>query len=93
MTKMIRRIKELGPLQDLLLKCCPPDGKGRRSIPLLAKQLDMTAYGVYKWIGDGHVPSKRIFELITLAKGAVTWEEFLPYVFNKHAEKVAAKKK
>jgi hypothetical protein len=93
MAKMIRRIKELGPLQDLLLKCCPPDGKGRRSIPLLAQQLNMTAYGVYTWIGDSHVPSKRVFELIALSKGAVTWDEFLPYVFHKNVEKVVGKRK
>lgn len=93
MAKSIRRLKQLGPLQDLLLKCCPPDDKGRQSIPILARALDMTSCGVYKWVSDNHLPSKRVFELITLSAGRARWEEFLPYVFHKDADKVPPVKK
>lgn len=91
MAAKIRRLKELGPLQDLLLECCTPDSKGRKSIPTLARQLNMTTYGVYKWIEQSHVPSKRVFELVAMSGGKVTWNQFLPYVFNKDAEKVRKK--
>ena len=93
MAKSIRRLKELGPFQDLLLKCCPPDDKGRQSIPILARALDMTSCGVYKWVSEGHLPPKRVFELIQLSEGRVSWEEFLPYVFHKDAALVPAGKK
>lgn len=93
MAKSIRRLKELGPLQDLLLKCCPADPKGHKSIPILARALDMTACGVYKWLSDERLPMKRAFELVELADGKVALDELLPYVLGQDAAKLLSVKK
>lgn len=83
MARAVRRIKDLGPLQDLLLRCCTPDTKGRRSISILAKQLGLTSCAVYKWISEEYVPQKRIAQLVKHTGGAVKVQDFAPYFFRK----------
>lgn len=81
--KKVRKIKELGPLQDLLLRCCPPDEKGRTSISILAKAIGMSNYGVYLWIKHEYVPQKRIQQLVKLSGGKVKLNDFMPFFFQK----------
>lgn len=60
MANFTRSLKNLGPLHDLLLKACPPDADGVKSIPLLAEtHLSMTPYGVYKWIKNAKIPPEK----------------------------------
>lgn len=78
-TPKISRHQELGGLQDLLLKACPPDDKGRVSIPHLAGKLNLSSTSVYNWIAANRVPSRRVKSLVKLSKGRITLEEVLPY--------------
>lgn len=86
MSAQVRRLANKGPLQDLLIKCCPPTqtkrGKGEsQSIPILAAALGMTSAGVYKWIDSGKMSPKRAKKCVELSNGRVTIEEFTPFVY------------
>lgn len=79
--KKVRKYKELGPLHDLLLKACPPDATGDRSIPILAKHLNMSSWGVFKWIKHDRLPPRQAMKIVELSEGKVTIEQFGPYIF------------
>lgn len=81
LTPKIRRHQELGGLQDLLLKACPPDAEnGRISIPVLARHLQLSPACIYKWIASGVLPNDQAMRILKLAEGKVTREEFFVYV-------------
>lgn len=75
------RYKDLGPLQELLLNACPPDERGKRSIPVLARALKVSHQYIYRWIEDGVVPPKFVSRIVALSNGRVTLEQFHPYLF------------
>jgi len=86
------RLSQLGGLQDLLLKACPPhkrvgprkyepDANGFKSIAILAHTLNMSAWGVQRWIHEGKVPAKRVTEIVKNNPEAVSQEDFIKYVF------------
>jgi hypothetical protein len=79
--KKVRKYKELGPLHDLLLKACPPNEHGERSIPILAKYLDMSSWGVFKWIKNNKLPPRQAMKIVELSEGKVTIDQFSPYIF------------
>jgi hypothetical protein len=81
MTDEISRYKQLGGLQDLLLKACPPDARGKKSIPAVAKSLEVSHQYVYRWIEDESIPPKFVKQLVEKSNGAVTIEDFHKYVF------------
>lgn len=90
MASMVRRFTDRGPLQELLLRACPPmkrvnkvlvyDENGNRSIPILAKSLGMSAWGVQRWIYSNKIPARRVQEIVDNSRGAVTVDDLLPYV-------------
>lgn len=75
------RYKDLGPLQELLLECCPDDARGKKSIPSLAKALGVTHQYIYRWISDGVVPAKFAAKCAELSGGKRTLVDFHPYLF------------
>ena len=75
------RYKDLGPLQDLLLRACPPDERGKTSIPALARALKISHQYIYRWIDEGIVPPKFVSRIVALSNGRVTLEQFHPYLF------------
>ncbi len=77
----ISRYKELGPLHDLLLKACPPDTEGKKSIVILAERLGVSHQYVYRWIEMNRVPAKYVSKIVKLSKGLVKYEQFHSYVF------------
>lgn len=78
----VRQHQQLGDLQDLLLKACPPARKsGRVSIPVLAAHLGITASYVYKWIEQNQVPPKYVRKIVDLSNGKVNIGDFHDYVF------------
>lgn len=81
MQSKIRRYKDLGELQSLLLKACPGGASGKKSIPVLAKALEISHQYLYRWIDTGRVPPKYVRPIVELSGGAVTVEDFHPYVF------------
>ena len=81
----ILRHKDAGPLHDLLIRACPPNRKGQKSIPVLAKAMELTKWNIYKWIKRGRVPPERAEEIVKLANGSVALEEFFPFIFRSAA--------
>ncbi len=76
-----KRYKNLGPLHDLLLKACPPDEHGDVSIPRLAKLLDMSSWGIYKWIRQGSLPPSQVVRIVDVSQGRVSINDFSPFLF------------
>jgi hypothetical protein len=76
-----RKYKELGPLHDLLLKACPPDENGVTSIPILARSLGMSAWGVFKWIKADKIPPRQAARISQMSDGRVSLDDFTPYVY------------
>lgn len=76
-----RRRAELGPFQDLLIRACPPDDYGLKSIPILARRLNLSSAGIYKWIAKGRIPPRQAQRVVKASKGAVRLDEFNPYIF------------
>lgn len=81
MSTHVRSMKPLGPMHELLLEACPPDADGFKSIPILAARLDMTAYGVYKWIKNGKLPPEAAVKIVGMSDGRVTLEDFHKFVY------------
>lgn len=81
MTDEISRYKQLGSLQDLLLKACPPDKRGKKSIPAVAKSLGVSHQYVYRWIEEKSIPPKFVKTLVENSNEAVTIEDFHQFVF------------
>ena len=77
----IRRRKELGNLQNLLLQACPPDKNGKASVPVLARQLGISHQYVYRWIEMDRVPPAFVPEMVRVSQGRVRLEDFHDYVF------------
>jgi hypothetical protein len=75
------RYKKLGPLHDLLLKACPPDIEGNVSIPRLAEMLEMSSWGIYKWIRAGKIPPTQVVRIVDVSQGRVSISDFSPFVF------------
>ncbi|MCQ4311713.1 helix-turn-helix domain-containing protein [Pseudomonas stutzeri] len=75
------RYKNLGELQDLLLRACPPDSTGKRSIPVLAKHLGVSNQYVYRWIEEKSVPPKYVTKLVEISDEQVSFSDFHKFVF------------
>lgn len=93
----VRKIKDCGPLHDLLLRACPPharvrdaDGKwgyvpdekgGTKSIAILAMTLGMSAWGVQKWCKDNKIPPRRANQIVDNNPTEVSLADFGPFVY------------
>lgn len=79
-----RRIKEdLGPLQDLMLKCCPPDDDNVVSIAILSGHLNITTQGLFAIIRRERITYTRAKQIIDLQGedgGEVTIADFEKYL-------------
>lgn len=80
-TATILRHQDLGPLHDLLLKACPPDKNGIKSISVLAERLEISAWSIHKWVQKGKIPPGRAVEVVDIAEGRVTLADFSPFVY------------
>lgn len=74
------RYNDLGPLHDLLLRACPPDDEGHRSIMVLADKMGLSWQNLYKWIAGKRIPPKRVRQLVEIADGRVSQEDVLKFV-------------
>jgi len=78
-----RRVKEdLGPLQDLMLKCCPPDEDNVVSIAILSGHCDITTQGLFAIIRKGRITYTRAKQIVDLQgeNGEVTIGDFADYL-------------
>lgn len=76
-----RKLRNLGPLHDLLLRACPPNEQGIQSIPLLADAVGCTPATIYRWISIDKLPADRAVSVVEVSGGAVALEDLHPYVF------------
>ena len=77
---VIRRLTEGGPVQAILLKACPPNTEGIKSITVLAEAMGMSPQAIYRWIENERIPQGKVKALVELSKGQVTLEEIVPHV-------------
>ena len=75
------RHRNNGPLHDLLLKACPPNEAGEKSITILADALDISAWSIHKWVQKGKIPPGRAVEVVDISEGRVTLADFSPFVY------------
>ncbi len=76
-----RKLTDLGALHAILIKCSPTNDRNEKSIPTLAKALDVSNMTIYKWIGSNTIPAKRANALVKISNGAVKREELEIYIY------------
>lgn len=84
--KKQRRIAKLGPLHDLMLKACPPNKENAQSIAILADLMGYTPAGLYAIISKNQITPQAARKIVNVSvgtphEGAVTLEDFHPYVY------------
>lgn len=83
----VNRKKRLGALHTVLLRACPPDEQGRKSIPTLADRLGTTYQNIYsRWIKQNRIPQEWVHDLLLVAEGRVSMDDLLPFVFKKRQD-------
>lgn len=75
------RHRNNGPLHDLLLKACPPNESGEKSISALAAKMQISAWSIHKWVQKGKIPPVRAVEVVDISEGRVTLADFSPFVY------------
>lgn len=80
-----RKTADLGDLHKLLIRACPPDKDGVRSIPILASKLKMSDQAIYGWIERKRVPYRRAQAMVDLndkrgAEDQLSLEDFQPFM-------------
>ena len=71
------------PLQRLLLEAVPANDHGRKTTNHLADLLGVRRWTVRKWIIGQKLPPHRALEVVALAEGRVTKEDFDPFVYKR----------
>lgn len=81
---IVVRHKDKGALQSLLLRACPPNQDGEKSITILANVLGLSAWAVHKWCNRGKIPPNRARDIVDIAdpKSDVTLHDFSPFIYN-----------
>lgn len=83
------------PLTVLLLKAVPPNERGNKTLLHLSKLLNVSKWGLRKWINSGKIGPDRALQIVEiskiktygkdakpiLGKPRVTIEDFHPYVY------------
>ncbi len=78
-----RKKKDNGALHQLLIKACPPDPvTGAKSVPLLAKKLEISKQALNGAVSRGKVRPGLAQNIVDLANGRVTLSDFSPFIFN-----------
>lgn len=72
----------INDLHRLLLVAVPEDDKGQKTIVNLAKLLDMSRSGVWKWIKAKRIPPDRATRIVDLSEGRVTLADFSRFVYD-----------
>lgn len=82
-TVVVIRHRANGPLHDLLLRACPANKNGEKSIAILAESFvpELSAWSIHKWIQKGKIPPKRAVEVVDLSEGRVTLADFSPFIY------------
>jgi hypothetical protein len=65
-------------LKDTLLSALPP---ANRSIPELARQLEITHQAIYKWLREEKLTPAMVKRIVELSDGRVNLHDFDPWVY------------
>ncbi len=68
-------------MKDVLLSICPKDEKGNRSLKMLASNLGLHYYTIYKWVNNGRIPPNQAQRLVEFSKGKLTHKALHKFVF------------
>ena len=79
-TRIEVRMKNTGPLQDVMLKACPMSEDGTVSIALLAKAIGVTPASLHQSIRKGRLSAKLAHRILGLPGNLVTREDLLPFL-------------
>lgn len=61
----------LGPLHDLLLKACPANANGIKSIPVLADAIEYTPQAIYKMIRKSKIAPAAAAKIVEANRDAI----------------------
>ncbi|MGI9503712.1 MAG: hypothetical protein ACR2RE_11735 [Geminicoccaceae bacterium] len=78
-----RTRRDLGPVQGLLLKACPPDDNEVVSVNKMAEIMGLAPQSVFRWCRLNAIPAKRAQLIVDVSNGAVTLEELLPHIIGR----------
>lgn len=80
----IVRHKDKGALHRLLLRACPPNKKGEKSITVLAAKLRLSAWAIHKWCNKGRISPNRARDVVDVAdpETGVTLSDFSPFFYD-----------
>ena len=59
-------------LELLMLKACPPNAKGKKTIRHLAGLIDVTPWAARKWILADTIPARRAKQIVDLSESQET---------------------
>lgn len=77
-----RQFTEGGPLKKVLIEACPPDPvTGAKSIPLLAKSLNVSKQALGHAMTSGKLTPNLGQRIVDVAGGRVTISDLVPFIF------------
>jgi len=79
----VRRLNNLGPLHDLIIKACPvTEDRPMKSISRMAAETGYTPAGLYKAISLNKITHNMVDKLMEVVDplSGVTREDFAPYL-------------
>lgn len=77
----VKRHRNNGPLHDLLLRACPPNAEGEKSITILSRKLKLSASAIHRWIKRNKIPPLRAKQVVDVSGGRVTLAQFSPFIY------------
>lgn len=70
-------------LHTLLLRACPENEHGNKTLTSLAKAMNLSRWAIRKWINAGKLSPERAMQVVKISEGRVTLEELHDYVYKK----------
>ena len=78
----ILRHRDLGPLHDIMLRACPPDVDGIKSINILAECMNRSHNALFQAIRKGRLTPALALEIVKVSQERVSIDELHTYVYN-----------
>ena len=78
----ILRHRNLGLLHDIMLRACPPDIDGVKSINTLAEAMNRSHNALFQAIRKGRLTPQLALEIVKVSEARVNLEELHQFVYN-----------
>lgn len=69
------------PLTRLILIAVPADRFGRKTLTNAARKLNVSKWGLRKWINAQKIPPERALDLVEISEGRIVIEQLHPFVY------------